>query len=27
VYYVLGQHPEVYGLKVFPDTSWIVRRP
>ena len=27
VYYVLGQHPEVYGLKVFPDTSWVVRRP
>jgi cephalosporin hydroxylase len=27
VYHMLGQHPEVYGLKIFPDTSWIVRRP
>jgi hypothetical protein len=23
----LGQHPEMYGLHVFPDTSWIVERP
>jgi hypothetical protein len=22
-----GHHPEEFGLKVFPDTSWIVRRP
>jgi hypothetical protein len=22
-----GHHPEEFGLKVFPDTSWIVRKP
>jgi hypothetical protein len=27
VYYMLGQHPEEYGLKLFPDTSWVVRKP
>jgi hypothetical protein len=24
---MLGQHPEEYGLRLFPDTSWVVRKP
>jgi len=27
VYYMLGQHPEEYGLRLVPDTSWVVRKP